>query len=225
MTPRLRLILFLSVIAALLVLAAFWAIVMHEGDWQPAHIQARAGQLAEGPWLHWLVFAGVVLGQQVAIPQILLVPVAVILLGPWWGLAVGYFGTLAGAVIGYLIGRYVGRRPVRRLSGPRMRRLSRAIARRGVVSMIVVNMLPIVSQALINLAAGTTHIRFRDFLLGTAVGIVPPTVIVVAATQLVLQVERMPETGEVFVIMLVVFAALVLLWWATRRAWAWLGDW
>ena len=225
MTPRVRLSLFLAVIAALLVLAGFWAIVMHEGDWQPANIRDRAGQLAEGPWLHWLVFGGVVLGQQVAIPQILLVPVAVILLGPWWGLAVGYLGTLAGAVIGYLIGRYLGRRPVRRLSGPRMRRLSRAIARRGVVSMIVVNMLPIVSQALINLAAGTTHIRFRDFLLGTAIGIVPPTVIVVAATQLVLQLERMPETGEVLVIMFVVFVAVVLVWWATRRAWAWLADW
>jgi uncharacterized membrane protein YdjX (TVP38/TMEM64 family) len=90
--------------------------------------------------------------------------------------------------------------------------------------MIVVNMLPIVSQTLINLAAGTTHIRFRDFLLGTAIGIMPPTLVVVIATHLLLKIGRLPTFGEAMTMMLVVFLAALALWFLTRKAWDWLSG-
>jgi uncharacterized membrane protein YdjX (TVP38/TMEM64 family) len=224
MSPRSRLILFLAVIVTLLVLALIWGGIAQDDGWQPARLQEVADRFADRPWLPWAVFAGVVIGLQVAIPQLLLVPVGVIALGPWLGLVVVYLGTLVGAIIGYLAGRYFGRRAVRRLSGPRMKRLSRSLAKRGVVSMIVVNMLPIVSQTIINLAAGTTHIRFRDFILGTAIGILPPTVVVVVATHLLLQLGRMPTAGEGLAMMLVVFLTAVILWYVTRRAWDWLSG-
>jgi uncharacterized membrane protein YdjX (TVP38/TMEM64 family) len=224
MSPRSRLILFLAVIVTLLVLALIWGGIARNDGWQPARLQELAGRFADRPWLPWAVFAGVVIGLQVAIPQLLLVPVGVIALGPWLGLVVVYLGTLVGAIIGYLAGRYFGRRAVRRLSGPRMKRLSRSLAKRGVVSMIVVNMLPIVSQTIINLAAGTTHIRFRDFILGTAIGILPPTIVVVVATHLLLQLGRMPTAGEALAMMLVVFLTAVILWYVTRRAWDWLSG-
>jgi uncharacterized membrane protein YdjX (TVP38/TMEM64 family) len=224
MSPRARLILFLAVIVTLLALGLIWGIMAREDGWQPARLQDLAGRFTDRPWLPWAVFGAVVIGQQIAIPQVLLVPVGVIALGPWLGFVVVYLGALVGAVIGYLTGRYLGRRPVRRLSGPRMKRLSRSLARRGVVSMIVVNMLPIVSQTIINLAAGTTHIRFRDFILGTAIGILPPTLVVAAATHLLLQLGRIPTAGEALAMMLVVSLTAVALWFVTRRVWNWLSG-
>jgi uncharacterized membrane protein YdjX (TVP38/TMEM64 family) len=223
MAPRTRLILFLAVVVTVLMLALVWG-VGGQGEWPAGRIEALAGRFAGAHWLPWAVFGAVVVGLQIAIPQLLLVPVGVIVLGPWAGFAVVYLGTLVGAVIGYLIGRHLGRRPIRRLYGPRMKRLSRSLAKRGVRSMIVVNMLPIVSQTLINLAAGTTHIRFRDFLLGTAIGIMPPTLVVVIATHLLLKIGRLPTFGEAMTMMLVVFLAALALWFLTRKAWDWLSG-
>ncbi|AHF00164.1 TVP38/TMEM64 family protein [Thioalkalivibrio paradoxus] len=222
MSPRFRLLLFLGVLAALVLMALYWGITLQEEDWGPAQIRALAERFEGQPWLPWAVFAGVVIGLQIAIPQVLLVPVAVIVLGPWSGFAAAYLGTIVAAIVGYLAGRYLGRRPVRRLSGPSMKRLSRSLAQRGIQSMVVINMLPIVSQTLINLLAGTTHIRFRDFLIGSVIGILPPTAVVTVATHLLLQVGRMPTAGEALVLFLAVFLTAMALWVLTRRAWNWL---
>jgi uncharacterized membrane protein YdjX (TVP38/TMEM64 family) len=224
MSVRLRAVLLLAVLILLLAMALIWGMLASDDNWQPARLQELAGRFADRPWLPWAILAGVVVGQQLAIPQLLLVPVGVIALGPWLGFAVVYLGTLLGAVIGYMTGRYLGRRSVRRLSGTRMKQLSRSLARRGVVSMIVINMVPIVSQTIINLAAGTTHIRFRHFLLGTAIGIVPPTVVVVAATHVLLQLGRMPTAGEAAVLMVAAAVIAVGAWIVTHRVWNWLVN-
>ncbi|AGA32843.1 phospholipase D/transphosphatidylase [Thioalkalivibrio nitratireducens DSM 14787] len=222
MSPRFRLLLFLGVFVILAVMALVWGIALQDEDWGPTRVRALAERFEDRAWLPWAVFAGTVIGLQVAIPQLVLVPVAVIVLGPWSGFAIAYLGTVAGAVVGYLAGRYLGRRPVRRLSGPSMKRLSRSLARRGIQSMVVINMLPVVSQTLINLLAGTTHIRFRDFLVGSVIGILPPTAMVTLATHLLLQVGRMPTPGEALALLLAVFLTAMLLWYLTRRAWNWL---
>jgi uncharacterized membrane protein YdjX (TVP38/TMEM64 family) len=73
----------------------------------------------------------------------------------------------------YGLGHWLGRDTVRRLAGARVNALSQRFAQRGVLAMIVVRIIPIAPFSLVNVVAGASHIRFRDFLLGTLFGLLP----------------------------------------------------
>lgn len=47
------------------------------------------------------------------------------------------------------------------------------LARRGFLASALIRLVPTIPSVLINIAAGATPIRFRDFILGTALGSVP----------------------------------------------------
>ena len=220
---RSRLIVLLVLLVVLVGLAVVWGMISLEDLWSGGHLEGLFGRFTDSPWLPWMVSGGVILGLQVAVPQVVLVVASVMLLGPWEGFFVAYLGMLVGSAIGYFIGRVLARHPVRRLSSRRMKQLSRLLAKRGMLNMAVINLLPIGPHTLINLAAGSTHLRFRDFLPGTAIGILPSTVVVAVATHMLLQLGRTPTSGETSVAVLLVGLLILGLWLLTRWAWHWLA--
>jgi uncharacterized membrane protein YdjX (TVP38/TMEM64 family) len=114
-----------------------------------------------------------VLGGLVAVPVTLMIVIAALVFGPAYGLACAVAGTIMSAALSYGIGRYLGRDTVRRLAGDRINRLSRKLARRGVVTVAAVRLLPIAPFTVVNMVAGASHIGIRDFLIGTLIGMLP----------------------------------------------------
>jgi uncharacterized membrane protein YdjX (TVP38/TMEM64 family) len=164
---------FAVVIAALLGLAVLWR-------WGPLSDLADVAALeAWGQWLRerWSGTLGVlavyVIGSLIMAPITALIAATGLLYGPVKGLLVAAVGSLLGALAGYAAGAALGRKPVRRLAGTRLDRLNRQLARRGILSMTVLRLLPVAPFTVINLAAGASHIRFRDFLAGTVLGMAP----------------------------------------------------
>lgn len=84
-------------------------------------------------------------------------------------------GALGGAAIGFGLARVLGRATVRQLGGDRLARLDEMLRRRGVLAVIVVRLVPLLPFTTLNYACGLTAVRARDYLLGTALGIVPGT--------------------------------------------------
>lgn len=82
-------------------------------------------------------------------------------------------GCLAAAGMSYGLGSVLGRRMVRRLAGKRLNRLSKRLARRGFLSVVFVRVVPLAPFSVINLVAGASGIRFRDFFWGTLLGMAP----------------------------------------------------
>jgi len=89
------------------------------------------------------------------------------------GLVVVEVGATVGAVIGFWLARVLGRGFVARVSGASIERLDERFARRGVLAVLAVWLLPVLPFAAVNYVSGLTSIRFRDYLAGTTVGIVP----------------------------------------------------
>lgn len=135
----------------------------------------RLGPL--GPLVFVLLYAAATL---LPLPKNVITAVAGLLFGLVPGLLLVLPGALLGALAAFGLGRWLGRDAVERFTGTRVARVDALLARRGLVAILVSRLVPVVPFTGINYAAGLTAIRLRDFVLGTAIGIVPGTVAYVA---------------------------------------------
>jgi phosphatidylserine/phosphatidylglycerophosphate/cardiolipin synthase-like enzyme/uncharacterized membrane protein YdjX (TVP38/TMEM64 family) len=117
-----------------------------------------------------LVFVG---GGLIAFPLLVLVAVTAMVFGPWLGPLYTIAGATLSAALTFAIGRRLGRDTVRKLAGTRVNDLSRRLARRGLLAIAFVRMLPIAPFSIVNIVAGASHIRWSDFLIGTVIGLLP----------------------------------------------------
>jgi phospholipase D1/2 len=127
----------------------------------------------KGPWGAGLFVAGFVLASLLAIPVTLLILVSALIYGPALGALYAMIGFFVAAVATYAVGHYLGGPAVERLSGGSIGRLSERLARQGILTVVAVRIIPVAPFAVINLFAGASHLRFRDFLIGTLIGMVP----------------------------------------------------
>lgn len=159
-----------------------------------------AERLDDLPFTPLAVVAGYVVGGLVMFPVTLLIAVTGIVFGPLLGSLYAFGGTLLSAAVTYGIGHWLGRDTLQRMLGPRINRLSRRIARRGIVAMVVVRMLPVAPFTVVNLIAGASHIRFRDYLIGTALGMLPGIAMTVTFVHHLIAAVRNPSAGTVLVL-------------------------
>jgi phospholipase D1/2 len=130
-----------------------------------------------------LVMLGVVATFVVAglafVPVTIMIATCGALFGPRLGLAYGLAGAFLAATTYYAIGRRAGQPVIDRFAGPRLRTHLHAVARRGVLAVVVLRLLPIAPHVVVGLAVGATRIRFRDYLLGTMLVITPLAIVLV----------------------------------------------
>lgn len=107
------------------------------------------------------------------VPGMLLSLASGFLFGPVVGTALAVAGGAVGATGAFLIGRRLGRQQVRRLAGPRTEWIDAQLRDHGIVSLIVVRIIPGMPYSVLNYAAGVTGISFRDYVIGTGLGLVP----------------------------------------------------
>jgi phospholipase D1/2 len=196
----------LAVALALLALAWRWT-PLREWANLPALIGLAQG-LQDMPFTPLAVLTAYVVAGLLVVPVMLMIAVSGIVFGPLQGGLYAVAGTLLSAAATYGLGHWLGRDTVQRLLGSRIHRLSRRIAKRGILAMLVVRVLPIAPFSIVNVIAGASHIRFRDFLIGTAVGMAPGIAITVTFAHHLAEAVRNPTVGGVAVL---AFVAAVLL--------------
>jgi len=144
------------------------------------------------PFAPLIVIGGFVLGGLVVVPVTMLIAATGIVFGPWLGMLYSLLGATLSAVFVYAVGRKLGRDAVRRLAGRRINDLSRRIASRGLLAMLFVRIVPIAPFTIINLVAGASHLAFRDFVIGTILGLAPGTVLIVFFVDRIVAAVRHP---------------------------------
>lgn len=133
------------------------------------------GSLAwrDTPWAGAVVVGAYLVASLTMFPLSVLVVLTGLLFGPVWGFIYSFIGTLAGSVVTFWLGRRLGRDALLRHGGTRLHGLSRYLAGRGIRTMTLVSLLPLAPFTLTNMMAGAFHIRFRDYMLGTIIGLTP----------------------------------------------------
>jgi len=129
--------------------------------------------LAGAPWAVPLMLAAFVVAGSLGFPITVLIAATAVAFPPLPGFALAFGGSMGAAAASYGLGVLLGRGSVRRLLGQRAERFAAWLCRRGLITMIAVRVLPVAPFAFINVAAGAMHVRFRDYALGTLIGMTP----------------------------------------------------
>jgi uncharacterized membrane protein YdjX (TVP38/TMEM64 family) len=116
------------------------------------------------------LYAGALL---VMFPLSILVALTGLVFGPTWGFVYATLGTLTSSVVSYWVGRRLGRKTLMTYGGRHLKGMSRYLAHCGIRTMTVINLLPLAPFTLTNMMAGAFHLRFRDYMIGSTLGIVP----------------------------------------------------
>ncbi len=154
-------------------LAAAWRFSPLAAHVNVATLSDAALHIARLPVAPVILLIGYVVAATLSVPITLLITVTGLVFGAWPGFAYAAAGTLAAAAATYGLGRRLGRDAVRRLAGARANRLSERLGKHGIVAMALLRLLPIAPFSVVNLVAGASHIGLRDFLVGTAIGMLP----------------------------------------------------
>jgi uncharacterized membrane protein YdjX (TVP38/TMEM64 family) len=173
----------------------------------PDTLKEMLQSIGDGFWLPVVVLATYVIGGLVIFPVTVLIAVTGLVFTPLPAFGYALAGSLLSATLMYAIGRKAGAQPLRNLLGTRVNRVSRALARRGVLSVAAVRMLPIAPFSFVNLAAGATQVRFADYLAGTLLGMAPGILVITLLGNQLGRVLSDPEPME-----LALFGLFIVAW-------------
>jgi phospholipase D1/2 len=169
-----------------------------------------------------LAIGAFVLGGLVAFPVTLMIVLTVLSFGTVAGFLSALAGSLASALAGYGLGVLLGRHTVRRLAGGRLNRISRHLAKRGLLAVVLARVVPIAPYSLVNLVGGASHVSLRDFALGTLIGMTPGIAAITLFTDRIRAMLEEPTWQNGLTLTLVfagiALAATVLVHWLRRRA-------
>jgi uncharacterized membrane protein YdjX (TVP38/TMEM64 family) len=110
------------------------------------------------------------------VPRTLLAGVGGVLFGFLGGVVYILLGVTLGAVLAHTIGRFLGRDFMGRHLSGRLLAMEQAVARRGVLAIVISRMIPFVPFCVANYVFGTTSVRLVPFVTGTVLGALPATV-------------------------------------------------
>ncbi len=122
-----------------------------------------------------------VVGELVHVPGLVFVGAAVALWGPAHGGAIAGVGALLSLVTSFVVVRAIGGTPLGAVKSGLARRVLRHLDLRPVTTVAVVRAVFILSPP-ITYALALSGIRFRDYFVGSAVGLVPPLTVAVLVT-------------------------------------------
>lgn len=215
---------FLKIIVTVVVflsLAAIWR-------WTPLKtwlnidtLTAAAEWLKVHPFSPLLVpLAYIALGL-VSFPVTVMIMATIIVYGPWLGGWYAMLGTTLSALVMFLLGHFLGKNIVSQFSGSLINRVNQRLSNTGLVAVITFRIIPVAPFTLINLVAGVSAISFRDFFLGTLIGIVPGIAAIAFVADRLSESLRQPDISSftaLFMVVVVFGAGLVAFrQWIKRR--------
>lgn len=137
----------------------------------------------------WILVAMFSLALFIAFPLGVLTVLAGALFGPWAGLYYLLSGALISGTMSFTVGRYLGKDAISFQASERIAHLLARFKSRGLLTVIVVRLIPVAPFAVANMALGAAGIRYYQFMIGTALGMLPGAVAILWFAEFLLRVN------------------------------------
>lgn len=149
------------------------------------------------------------------VPVVGLIAATGLVFGPVLGPIYAMAGCLASGSVGFLIGRWLGRHRVEQLGGEAVARVTRTAQRNGTLAVFFLRKVPL-PFLLANVIAGASTVSYRDFVLGTFLGMAAIVIGLAGFGYQLTKVLRSPSPATVAGALLFVAVPLTLAWLINR---------
>ena len=214
--PSKRILVWLATILILSTLAAVWNFSPLREWLEVDRAASIIETLRNYPFSMPITIAGFAIAAILMVPVTMLIVACIIVFGAWLGAVYALAGAFVSAVLTYLLGSLMGRDALKGLAGGRVNRISQRLARHGVMATMFVRIVPVAPFTIINLVAGASHIRLRDFMLGTVLGLTPGIMAIALLTNRIRATITDPEPSTILLLLLVIVGMLGLGYLLTR---------
>ncbi len=172
---------------------------------------------AHGPWALPVAVGAFAALAFIGVPQFVLIAAAVVAFGPVTGFAYSWIGTLVSSLVGFWLGRAFGAKVLRDFAGEGVAKFMKLIGKNGFLASLIVRLVPSAPFIVVNMAAGVTPMKLRDFAAGTAIGIVPKIALTAFAGNSIVQAMR--GGGTQHIVLLVIAITIWIVAGLVARAW------
>jgi phospholipase D1/2 len=136
-----------------------------------------------------------------------------IVFGPLLGCAYSFAGCFLGAAATYAVGYFLGRDFIQQVIGSKWQRVEQKIGQAGIISVATMRLLPIAPFTIVNLISGAFQVQFRDYILGSLLGMAPGIIVINLFAHQFEGAIRNPGLGSyTLLIALVAMSVLGILW-------------
>jgi phospholipase D1/2 len=206
-----------GVLLILLALAAAWRWTPLSGLIASENLAGWASDIRGNPLSFLGVLGAYVIGGLIMIPITLLIGATAMVFAPAWGIVYALSGCLLNALTAYLIGSRLGRHTIRKLAGHRLNHLSRQIAKQGILTVAIIRNIPVAPFTIVNMIAGASHIKVKDFMIGTALGMLPGILVITLFADRLLQAINNPGWINALIAAALAAALIFGSWWIKKR--------
>ncbi|QMU31099.1 TVP38/TMEM64 family protein [Adhaeribacter radiodurans] len=115
----------------------------------------------------------------VVINVVALMVVAVLAYGPIWGSVISIAGIFVASTVGYLLGLGLGPATIGKFLGAKTQaKVAEQVDRYGIWAVVLARISPVISNDAISIVAGIVKMPYSKFMLATAGGIIPLTILI-----------------------------------------------
>ncbi|MFN3531795.1 MAG: TVP38/TMEM64 family protein [Candidatus Brocadia sp.] len=162
---------------------------------------------------HWWGPMGFILiyglGCVLALPGSLLTLCGGAIFGVAWGTAYNILASNLGATLAFFMARYFGRDFISRFMKGRVEAFDEKVANHGFRFIFTLRLIPLIPFNGLNLGSGLSKIKYRDYLLGSVLGMLPGTFIYTYFADALL--KGTTGSGEMAYINLIIASSLLIL--------------
>jgi uncharacterized membrane protein YdjX (TVP38/TMEM64 family) len=164
------------------------------GDWLRGVVEAIRGAGAAGVAIFAVAYVAATV---LLLPGSVLTAGAGFAYGPIWGTLLVSPVSVAAATLAFVLGRTVARGWIaRRIAGnPRFAAVDEAIGESGFKIVLLLRLSPLFPFNLLNYALGLTRLSLRDYVVSSALGMLPGTILYVYLGSLVTSASELASAG------------------------------
>jgi uncharacterized membrane protein YdjX (TVP38/TMEM64 family) len=142
----------------------------------PKRLARQLDDLQGVPWAPFAFAAAFPLLGLVVFPVTALSALVAFLFPPHIAIATSFSGIMMSAALLHWLGSRFSK-TVRETLGPALTRVEDALSDHGIVTIAAIRMIPLAPFTIVNLIAGALGVPFRDYMLGSALGLTPGMII------------------------------------------------
>jgi len=153
--------------------------------------------LANHPAVPLIIIASYVAASFIFFPRPMLTLAFVGIFGPWRTGLYGMAGLLLAAAVAFWFGSTYGATRSQTSHRRGLDVIASKLQRGGIFAVVVIRMLPVAPFTVVNTFVGTLRIRFRNFIIGTAIGLMPGTLTTIVVGDRILAALRHTRWSDV----------------------------